>query len=113
MCVFSDVNDIDPAFGYHRVCYSRFTDKTKVERAIARKERLAKTHIQDVQMQEEAEAIPSTPSPKKRLRSHHASAAVSQAAARSSNILPRICIICRKENLREGPRSKRVTAKLM
>ncbi|KAM9307458.1 uncharacterized protein KZ484_000780 [Pholidichthys leucotaenia] len=111
--MFSDLNNLDPTFGYHRVCYSRFTDKTRVECAEARKKRLAEAHIPEPQEQSGPELSPPTPSPKKRLRSHHAAVTISQASARSSNVLPNICIICKRETLREGPRTNRVTVKLM
>ena len=110
-CAFSELKDIDPTLGYHCTCYSRFTDKTKVERAVTRKLKSAETH--EGEKLDETEDIPSTPSPKKRLRSSRGSAAISGVLSRTASVLPDLCIICTKKDLREGPRVKRVISKLM
>uniref|UniRef100_UPI00358DDE7F uncharacterized protein n=1 Tax=Myxine glutinosa TaxID=7769 RepID=UPI00358DDE7F len=88
-----DFSDIPPSAGYHPTCYRRFTDK---KRQLASKKRClhafeGATKVSAVDACVEKPGV--LLSPKKSLRSRSALPISSQG-----HILPRICIICKKES---------------
>jgi len=85
--------NIPPSAGYHPTCYRRFTDK---KRQLASKKRClhafeGATEVSAVDASVQKPGVLS--SPKKSLRSRSALPISSQG-----HILPRICIICKKES---------------
>ena len=85
--------NIPPSAGYHPTCYRRFTDK---KRQLASKKRCLHaferaTEVSAVDASVQKPGVLS--SPKKSLRSRSALPISSQG-----HILPRICIICKKES---------------
>lgn len=77
--------------GYHIQCYRRFTDKTKIERAVKRCAKLKNTIPDDV--------IATPPRKSARLSLTPCSAGLKQRSAsrRNRHVLPEQCIICKGE----------------
>lgn len=88
---FEETSSLD-RLGYHTQCYRRFTDKTKIERAIKRCAKHSNTNPDDV--------IATPPRKSARLSSNpscSASQRQTSASKRNSCVLPEQCIICKGE----------------
>ena len=76
---------------YHRGCYSKFTNKTLIQRAkdrVTRKQQVSETTEQN----NDVEAVPA----RKVLRSMHPTPA-GEAKQKCAHVLPAVCIICNKK----------------
>ncbi|ESO90890.1 hypothetical protein LOTGIDRAFT_163777 [Lottia gigantea] len=81
-------DDAAKMYCFHTKCYSKFTYKGHIERAVKRKRKLEES------AQPVGKSAPCTPSPKKRLRSHCPTALLKSGGSR---VLPKVCIVCKKK----------------
>lgn len=80
-------------FYYHKECYCKFTDKTKVERAIARSQKSDVIVGGHYSTQDEDERRPLTRS---LIKPESVVARTTKLVSSRSDVLPEICIICKK-----------------
>ena len=98
-------------YGYHLKCYRRFCDVSKIARAKNRTKQ--ERYLKRPSYPEEPVTL-ITPSPKKRLRSHHVAAAISGKSSKTCGVLPPICLICKRASKYTRDYSgKRIVEKLI
>ena len=89
-----------PPFFYHKECYRRFTDKTKMERAATRLKKVDLKHNKQIVNLEEK----MRPLTRSLLDKPESVKVTPQENSTGKDILPEICIICKKlENYYTDP----------
>ncbi|GBN94985.1 hypothetical protein AVEN_9906-1 [Araneus ventricosus] len=92
---------------YHRRCYMRFTDKRRIIAAIKRKQNRKDNDSLDSEENSNKSVETST---KRRMRSNSLTTPI---RSRSKNVLPKICIICKKiKQILDKITKKRIIKKL-
>ncbi|XP_055957426.1 uncharacterized protein LOC126822187 isoform X2 [Patella vulgata] len=97
-------DDALPVYGYHSKCYSRFTDRTKIERA---------TKSVALQSGEKQTSDESPSTSRQGLRSAATKLSTTQAVHLRGHVLPPVCIICKKVPLFYRCQKKTVSDKLV
>jgi hypothetical protein len=77
---------------YHVQCYRKFTDKTKIERA-QRSTKSCESKISEPAAKRNKEAAEGYQQTRSRLPR------TAQSGSKSTHVLPRICLICKKEEI--------------
>ena len=93
-----DINDIARTCCYHPACYRNFTDITKIERAAKALTKTAsqKRSAESITTPDETES--NKPTPKKVPRNTRQSfEKLSGHFSRSPNVLPKVCLICKRD----------------
>ncbi|GBN19187.1 hypothetical protein AVEN_189892-1 [Araneus ventricosus] len=82
-------DNIQQSICYHRRCYMRFTDKTRIIAAIKRKQREDIKVLESKEKSNKSFEMPSKP--QMRINS------LTKSITRSKNVLSKLCIICKKK----------------